>query len=162
MKPSAFPVGIVEELWYCLQNSGRKSFTIKNTFLVRILEGLCSLQNSQLKHKIEGADGSYLFFSWSHLQFFDQNSDHKQKALMLVWPTVRRNCSSDWEKFWNLRLKAKNLQNIWDHLNNLFKQWKVRTISGCFWQQSAFLTGCWKFLTSKKLNNFHSYSILTW
>ena len=50
-----------------------------------------------------------------------------------------QNCSDLlWDKnvlvikknFWNLRLKAKNLQNFWDHLNNLFKQWKVRTISG--------------------------------
>ena len=30
--------------------------------------------------------------------------------------------------FWNLRLKAENLQKNWDHYNNLFKQWKVRTI----------------------------------
>ena len=50
-----------------------------------------------------------------------------------------QNCSDLlWEKivpviektFWNSRLKAENLQNFWDHLNNLFKQWKVRTISG--------------------------------
>jgi hypothetical protein len=51
-----------------------------------------------------------------------------------------QNCSDLlWEKkivlvikknFWNLRLKAENLQNFWDHLNNLFKQWKVRTIFG--------------------------------
>ena len=34
------------------------------------------------------------------------------------------------KKFWNSWLKAENLQNFWDHLNNLFKQWKVRTISG--------------------------------
>ena len=26
-----------------------------------------------------------------------------------------------------LRLKAENLQNSWDHQNNLFEQWKVRT-----------------------------------
>ena len=32
------------------------------------------------------------------------------------------------KNFWNSRLKAKNLQNFWDHQNNLFKQWKVRTI----------------------------------
>ena len=51
----------------------------------------------------------------------------------LFWPTV-----THWEKivlvieknFWNSRLKAKNLQDFWDQLNNLFKQWKVRTISG--------------------------------
>ena len=34
------------------------------------------------------------------------------------------------ENFWNSRLKAENLQNFWDHWNNLFKQWKVRTIFG--------------------------------
>ena len=47
-------------------------------------------------------------------------------------------CDLLWEKivlvieknFWNSRLKAENLQNFWDHLNNLFKQWNVRTISG--------------------------------
>ena len=36
---------------------------------------------------------------------------------------IEKNC-------WNLRLKAKNLQNFWDHLNNLFRQWNVRTIFG--------------------------------
>ena len=33
------------------------------------------------------------------------------------------------KNFWNSRLKAENLQNVWDHLNNSFKQWKFRTIS---------------------------------
>ena len=50
-----------------------------------------------------------------------------------------QNCSDLlWEKiilvieknFWNSRMKAENLQNFWDHQNNLFKQWKVRTIYG--------------------------------
>ena len=50
-----------------------------------------------------------------------------------------QNCSDLlWEKivlvieknFWNSRLNAKNLQKIWNHWNNLFKQWKVRTIFG--------------------------------
>ena len=32
----------------------------------------------------------------------------------LFWPfTVRKNCSSDRENFWNLRLKAENLQTFW-------------------------------------------------
>ena len=45
----------------------------------------------------------------------------------LFWPTVRKNCSSDQEK-------VLNLQNFWDHWNNLFKQWKVRTflVTECF------------------------------
>ena len=54
-----------------------------------------------------------------------------------------QNCSDLlWEKivlvieknFWNSRLKAENLQNFWDHMNNLFKQRKVSTIfeTECF------------------------------
>ena len=27
------------------------------------------------------------------------------------------------KNFWSLRLKAENLQEFWDHSNNLFKQW---------------------------------------
>ena len=50
-----------------------------------------------------------------------------------------QNCSDLlWDKivlvieknFWNSRLKAENFQKFWDHWNNLFKQWKVRTIFG--------------------------------
>ena len=50
-----------------------------------------------------------------------------------------QNCSDLlWEKivpvieknFWNSRLKPENFQKFWDHLNILFKQWKVRTIFG--------------------------------
>ena len=33
----------------------------------------------------------------------------------LFWPTVRKNCSSVPENFWNSRLKATNLENFWDH-----------------------------------------------
>ena len=50
-----------------------------------------------------------------------------------------QNCSDLlWEKIvlvieknlWNSRLDAENLQNFWNQENNLFKQWKVRTIFG--------------------------------
>ena len=47
--------------------------------------------------------------------------------------------------FWNLRLKAKNLQTFWDHQNNLFKQWKVGTIF------KKVLTWSWRFLRSNEL-----------
>ena len=40
-----------------------------------------------------------------------------------IVPVIEKN-------FWNSRLKAENLQNFWDHWNNLFKQWKFRTIFG--------------------------------
>ena len=48
----------------------------------------------------------------------------------IFWPTVRKNCSSDREKLLKFEAEAKNFQKFWDHLNNLFKQWKVRPISG--------------------------------
>ena len=54
-----------------------------------------------------------------------------------------QNCSDPlWEKnilvikknFWNSKLKAENLQNVWDHKNNLFEQWSFITIfeTECF------------------------------
>ena len=48
----------------------------------------------------------------------------------LFWPTLRKNVLVIEKNFWNSRLKAENLQNFWDHWNNLFRQWKVRTIFG--------------------------------
>ena len=47
----------------------------------------------------------------------------------LFWSTVRKNCSSD-------------------PLNNLFKQWKVRTIFG---NRMLFFTCSWRFLIYNKL-----------
>ena len=45
------------------------------------------------------------------------------------WTTLRKNCSSEQEKSFEIsRLKAESLQIFWDHINNLFEQWKVRTI----------------------------------
>ena len=59
--------------------------------------------------------------NWEKLAFCYQNCfDLLWEKIVLVFE----------KKFWNSRLKAKNLQNFWGHLNNLFKQWKVRTISG--------------------------------
>ena len=64
-----------------------------------------------------------------------KNPSKKDKLNGILLP----NCSDlQWEKivlvieknFRNSRLKAENLQNFWDHWNNLFKQWKVRTIFG--------------------------------
>ena len=43
----------------------------------------------------------------------------------LLW---EKKFSNDLETFLKTRLKAKNLQNLWVHYNNLFEQWKVRTI----------------------------------
>ena len=45
----------------------------------------------------------------------------------LLLPTLKKKVLVIEKNFWNLRLNA---ENFWDHLNNLFKQWKVRTIFG--------------------------------
>ena len=46
-------------------------------------------------------------------------SENKRENCILLpklfWPTLRKNCSSDREFFWNSRLKAKNLKNVWDN-----------------------------------------------
>ena len=54
---------------------------------------------------------------------------------MFLWAKIEKNV-------WNSRLKAENLQNFWDHMNNIIKQWKARTIFGetiCFF--NLFLEG---------------------
>ena len=45
----------------------------------------------------------------------------------LFWPTVRKNCSSDREKLLKFEAESREFSKF---LNNLFKQWKVRTIFG--------------------------------
>ena len=37
------------------------------------------------------------------------------------------------KNFWNLRLKAENLQTFCNHKNNIFKQWKVTTVFVIEW-----------------------------
>ena len=68
---------------------------------------------------------------------YAQRLQRKCKARKMVF--CYQNCYDQlWGKnilvikknFWNSRLKAKNFQICWDHLNNLFKQWKVRTRFG--------------------------------
>ena len=42
----------------------------------------------------------------------------------------KKNCSSDWEKLLKFEAEGWEFAKFWDHLNNLFKQWQVRTNSG--------------------------------
>ena len=71
---------------------------------------------------------------------------------MVILVFCYQNCSDLlWEKIvqmikkniWNLRLEAENLQEVWDHLNNLFKQWKVEQylVTECFF--NLFLEVSW-------------------
>ena len=48
-------------------------------------------------------------------------------------------CSFFKKTFWNSRPHAENLQNFWDHGNNLFRQWKFRTIFKTGWFLNLFL-----------------------
>ena len=58
-----------------------------------------------------------------------------------------QNCSSDQEKNLKFKAEGRNLQNIWDHYNNLFEKWKVRAIL----ETECFLTHSLRFLRSNKL-----------
>ena len=46
--------------------------------------------------------------------------------------------------------KAKNVQNSWDHPNNLFKQWKVKPV----FKQNIFFTCYWSFFRTNTLELF--------
>ena len=72
------------------------------------------------KYKLDTqAQGTIVKCKW--IEFCYQNcSDLKWEKIVLVTE----------KNFWNSRIKVKNLQNFWDHSNNLFKQWKVRTMFG--------------------------------
>ena len=64
-----------------------------------------------------------LFFNWEILVkmlFCFQNCFYPlwEKVILVIE-----------KNFWKSRLKAENFQNVWDHLNDRFKQWKVTTIS---------------------------------
>ena len=59
---------------------------------------------------------------YKHLSWIGENG--------ILLPKLFRHSSLIEKTFWNSRLKAKNLQKIWDHKNNFFEQWKVRTIFG--------------------------------
>ena len=48
----------------------------------------------------------------------------------LFWPTVRKNCSSDREKLLKFEAEGREFSKFLRSLENLFKQWKVRTIFG--------------------------------
>ena len=74
-------------------------------------------------------DKYYLFYSqlnnnWAFV-IFSLVLDYRE-----IWYFVTKIVLVMEKNFWNSRLKAENLQKFWDHSNNLFKQWKVRTIFG--------------------------------
>ena len=50
-------------------------------------------------------------------------------CFMKKWSFVSKIVQTYCEKFFEIRkLKVENLQNFWDHYNNLLEQWKVSTI----------------------------------
>jgi hypothetical protein len=92
------------------------AFNVKNS---------CSLyeMHSSIAQNLMVTDNCFffLFLVFQEMVFCYQNwSDLLWEKIVLV---IEKNS-------WNSRLKAENLQNFWDHSNNLFKQWKVRTIFG--------------------------------
>ena len=71
------------------------------------------LNNGCLSQKLKGNGGEMVFC-------YQNCSDLLWEKNVLVIQRKKRNS----------RLKAENVQNFWDHQNNLFKQWKVRTSFG--------------------------------
>jgi hypothetical protein len=61
----------------------------------------------------------------------------------LFWPTVRKNCSSDWEFFLKFEAEGREFANILRSLEQF-----VRTVKGQIklWWQNVFLTCSWGIL----------------
>ena len=121
----------------------QKSQRDKSILLVanRVEAGIRTRDFSPISHERQrhlwfmGKFTQHFFLSWKvKILFMDSFSSKLWKwyfvTKILFWPTVRKNCFSDRENFWNSRRKVENLQNFWDHQKNLFKQWKVRIIFG--------------------------------
>ena len=77
---------------------------------------------------------------WHLYRFTIQKRAHKRNEgngilfPKLFWPSVRIFFPVIEKNFWKSRLKAVTFQKFWDHKNNLFEQWKVKTIfeTECF------------------------------
>ena len=70
---------------------------------------------------------SSIWFSWIPRILIIEMVFCYQSCSDLLW---EKNVLVIEKKVWNSRLKADNLKKFWDHWNNLFKQWKIRTIFG--------------------------------
>ena len=53
----------------------------------------------------------------------------------MFWPTVRKRCSSDWENFWNSRLKSENFAKVQRSLEQFIQTVKSQAI---FWNVMLF------------------------
>ena len=112
--------------------SGSLCLQIRET---RILSGSCQAvvrQTSGRRHKSLRFVISRSAFGNENLFLFLQScQEYCYFVTKIVLTYSEKNkYSSDGEKKINSTLKGKNLQNFWDHLNNLFIQWKVRTVFG--------------------------------
>ena len=91
---------------------------------------------------------SCILLTWHEIKSYNLGHFVEENLTLRKLIFCYQNCSDLlWEKnvlvieknFWNSMLKAKNFQIFWDHLNNLFKQWMVRTISGNRMLSNLFL-----------------------
>ena len=73
--------------------------------------------------------------------------------LKLFWPTVRKNCSSDQDKLLKFKAEGREFAKNWRSLEQF-----IQTVKGQnnFWQQNAFLTCSWRFVTSSELEHYIS------
>ena len=82
-----------------LQNmKNMKIYLVKNSFVDDVISDIESLKEMEsLGYKLFHSDWCSILLP------------------KLFWPTVRKNVLVVEEKIWNLRLKAENFQNFWDH-----------------------------------------------
>ena len=128
-KPSSNPK---KSQWTCLRKHQKRG---NNLDIVQ--KSKCQGSISKISEMVCNPGSMKISKAGTHETLYSLDLFCRITTKLLVF--CNQNCSDLlWEKivlliqknFWNLRLKAENLQTFWDHLNNLFKQWKVRTISG--------------------------------
>ena len=86
----------------------------------------------------------YQIFRLSLSKVHNKSTECRSEKQLFEWYFVtkivltyrEKNCSSDWEKILKFEAESREFAKIWDHMNNLFKQWKVRTIlvTECFFK----------------------------
>ena len=90
---------------------------------------VCSRQKpNRLLNQYDKKIHSSIFWTFSNLSPQEHCLHSGILLPKLFWSTLRKKILVINKNFWNSRLKTENLHNFLNHMNNLFKLWKVRTI----------------------------------
>ena len=111
----AHPKFTQKSLFRCISLRLKTKIQMPNFyFLLQFIREQAVSRGFSTTTKIKTRKNCILYLVFSHRKM--QRSKHRNENRILLpklfWITVRKNCSSDGENFWNLRLKAENLQNF--------------------------------------------------